>query len=189
MSRLPQPGCNFALICTICGNHKTFSDLSHTLTHLNSRGHLQQKHRLELQAPSDPSVQTILDNYNIWYTTNNIASLLSERMNIPKGGAKKSSKPKAKHVVSTSSFAQALPHTNSSKIKAEDVEDTETPVPESAVKRTQPLRAASRYAPPNDEQDSDPLDSTWSHEDEYQNSRPSHTISGFVPVLIPIDPM
>lgn len=99
MSRPP----NFALICTICGSEKTFSDLSHTLTHLNSRGHLQRKHKLELQAPSDPAVQNTLDNYNTWYTTNNIASLLSERMNIPKGGAKKTyaSKP-VKKVVSKS---------------------------------------------------------------------------------------
>lgn len=69
------------LVCILCPGSKRFSDLSHLLTHLNSKGHLQSKHKLELRVAIDQSAQDTLDSFAAWYSENNFAELLSERLN------------------------------------------------------------------------------------------------------------
>jgi len=68
------------LICILCPSAKHFSDLSHLLTHLNSKGHLQSKHKLELRCATDQAAKDTLAAYMKWYSNNDFADALTERL-------------------------------------------------------------------------------------------------------------
>lgn len=67
------------LLCTICPKKPKFSDTSHLLTHLNSKGHLANCQQVDLRAQSDPAYRQIKNGYDAWYSENNLLSLLTER--------------------------------------------------------------------------------------------------------------
>lgn len=84
------------LICILCPGNKHFSDLSHLLTHLNSKGHLQQKHKLELRCGNEDKAKETLIRFAEWYNDNNFAELLSDRLqpkDKKKTGTSKTGKP------------------------------------------------------------------------------------------------
>lgn len=67
--------------CVICETKPVFSDVSHLLTHLLSKGHLSQKNKLELRKNRDDAAAAtaLLTAYEDWYSANNLGSLLAER--------------------------------------------------------------------------------------------------------------
>ena len=71
---------SFPLHCNICPKHPTFSDISHLLTHVGSKGHLSHYFKAQVRSRQEPSVRRQLDIYDHWYEDNRIEKLLSLRM-------------------------------------------------------------------------------------------------------------
>jgi hypothetical protein len=68
------------LNCSICPKQQTFSDTSHLLTHLSSKGHLSNLHKLQVRSYQEISAGHQLAAYNQWYQQHDLGRLLSERM-------------------------------------------------------------------------------------------------------------
>lgn len=68
------------LTCKICTKKPTFSDVSHLLTHIGSKGHLAQLHKLQVKSHQDLAPALELASYNQWYQEHGLARLLSERL-------------------------------------------------------------------------------------------------------------
>ncbi|KAI8635465.1 hypothetical protein F5Y19DRAFT_461089 [Xylariaceae sp. FL1651] len=69
------------LICFICPKNSHFSDLSHLLTHISSKGHLHNLFQLTLSRDVDENAALALAEFEAWYKQNNISALLRARMN------------------------------------------------------------------------------------------------------------
>jgi hypothetical protein len=68
------------LNCSICSKQPTFSDTSHLLTHLSSKGHLSNLHKLQVRSYQEISASHQLTTYNQWYQQHDLGRLLVERM-------------------------------------------------------------------------------------------------------------
>jgi hypothetical protein len=68
------------LNCSICPKQPTFSDISHLLTHISSKGHLSNLHKLQVRSYQEISAGHQLAAYNQWYQQQDLGRLLSERM-------------------------------------------------------------------------------------------------------------
>lgn len=68
------------LLCKICPKHPDFSDISHLLTHVSSKGHLAHLHKAQVRSGQEPAIRGQLDAYNQWYDQHHIERLLSQRM-------------------------------------------------------------------------------------------------------------
>lgn len=68
------------LTCTICAKSQRFSDVSHLLTHIGSKGHLANLHSLQVLSHHERDAGLKLSIYNAWFQEHGMASLLSERM-------------------------------------------------------------------------------------------------------------
>ncbi|KAI9739503.1 MAG: hypothetical protein M1834_006218 [Cirrosporium novae-zelandiae] len=68
------------LLCSICPKKPTFSDISHLLTHVGSKGHLSHYFKLQVRSRSEAEARDQLDTYDRWYNNNDFERLLSERM-------------------------------------------------------------------------------------------------------------
>lgn len=69
------------LHCNICPSEPDFSDTSHLLTHVNSKGHLAHHRTTVLRAGlNDPTAEAKKDTYEKWYERYHIEKLLSERL-------------------------------------------------------------------------------------------------------------
>lgn len=68
------------LNCSICPKHPTFSDTSHLLTHVSSKGHLSHLHKLQVRSHQEISAGNQLATYDQWYQNRDLGRLLSERM-------------------------------------------------------------------------------------------------------------
>lgn len=68
------------LHCHICPKQPTFSDISHLLTHVGSKGHLSHYFKAQVRAPQNTSIRHQLDSYEQWYKDYHIEKLLSQRM-------------------------------------------------------------------------------------------------------------
>jgi hypothetical protein len=79
-----------ALLCNICPKRPKFSDVSHLLTHVASKAHLSHYFKLQVRSHQEPQAEVLLDDYNEWYKTNNLAKLLSDRMSSKDSRRKKS---------------------------------------------------------------------------------------------------
>ncbi|MCJ1400331.1 hypothetical protein MMC11_003536 [Xylographa trunciseda] len=71
---------SFVLHCTICPKRPDFSDLSHLLTHVGSKGHLSHYFKAQVRSRQEQSVREQLLAYDQWYQKNQIERLLSQRM-------------------------------------------------------------------------------------------------------------
>lgn len=67
------------LICFICPKNSHFSDLSHLLTHISSKGHLHNMFQLNLSRDIDVNADVALTEFDRWYKQNNISALLRAR--------------------------------------------------------------------------------------------------------------
>lgn len=74
------PESGIPLTCTACSTKPKFSDISHLLTHVNSKGHLHAYQQLKIRALSDLSASATLVEYNQWYEDNDIEKLLADRL-------------------------------------------------------------------------------------------------------------
>ncbi len=79
-SKAPKAETNLDLHCSLCPKNQKFSDVSHMLTHMSSKGHLSNRFKLELQAPNEQAAKNKLDNFAIWYANNNLNDLLADRL-------------------------------------------------------------------------------------------------------------
>ncbi|PLN75467.1 hypothetical protein BDW42DRAFT_199461 [Aspergillus taichungensis] len=68
------------LLCNICPKRPKFSDISHLLTHVASKAHLSHYFKLQVRSHQESQAIVILDEYDRWYKSNNLAKLLSDRM-------------------------------------------------------------------------------------------------------------
>ncbi|WEW60045.1 hypothetical protein PRK78_005529 [Emydomyces testavorans] len=68
------------LKCNICPRKPNFSDVSHLLTHVSSKGHLSHYFKLQVRSHQEPEAGELLAEYDQWYHDHNLAGLLSERM-------------------------------------------------------------------------------------------------------------
>lgn len=68
------------LKCSICPKKPKFSDISHLLTHVSSKGHLSQYHKLQVRSHQEPAAIGELAAYDNWYQQHGLGQLLSERM-------------------------------------------------------------------------------------------------------------
>lgn len=68
------------LACNICPKQPTFSDVSHLLTHVSSKGHLSHYFKLQVRSHQEPGAGELLSQYDRWYKANNLAKLLSDRL-------------------------------------------------------------------------------------------------------------
>lgn len=67
------------LICLLCPKSSKFSDISHLLTHLSSKGHLANKFRLDIAKGADEASSTKLGEFQAWYDQHGIQELLRAR--------------------------------------------------------------------------------------------------------------
>ncbi|KAI1299118.1 hypothetical protein F5Y03DRAFT_386381 [Xylaria venustula] len=67
------------LVCFICPKNSHFSDLSHLLTHISSKGHLHNMFQLNLSREVDANADLALTEFEQWYKQNNISTLLRAR--------------------------------------------------------------------------------------------------------------
>ena len=96
----PDPSPDPTLMCSICPTKPSFSDVSHLLTHVGSKGHLANLHKIQIQSQYDKTAGDKLTTYNDWYMLHGLATQLSIRQ--VQKEAKKASK-----------------HANKARIKAE----------------------------------------------------------------------
>ena len=68
------------LLCNICPKQPDFSDISHLLTHVASKGHLAQELKAKVRARQDTSFREKLDAYDRWYERHQIERLLCQRL-------------------------------------------------------------------------------------------------------------
>ena len=68
------------LLCNICPKHPNFSDISHLLTHVSSKGHLSHYFKAQVRSRQDPRILHQLEVYDRWYDEHHIEKLLSQRM-------------------------------------------------------------------------------------------------------------
>ena len=68
------------LHCNVCPRKPDFSDVSHLLTHIASKGHLSNYYKLKVKASSDRMARATTDEYDQWYADWNLQDLMGERM-------------------------------------------------------------------------------------------------------------
>ena len=68
------------LLCKICPEEPHFSDVSHLLTHVSSKGHLYQCNLAELRSHNDVAFRHRLEAYKEWYEMYQIEHLLAQRI-------------------------------------------------------------------------------------------------------------
>lgn len=68
------------LVCSICPKNTTFSDISHLLTHVSSKGHLSNQFNLKVIRDVDENAANALNEYDKWYEDYDINSLLRNRL-------------------------------------------------------------------------------------------------------------
>lgn len=68
------------LLCSVCPETPKFSDVSHLLTHIASKGHLHHETQTKLKAHQDIASAMALQQYEQWYREFEIETLLVERL-------------------------------------------------------------------------------------------------------------
>lgn len=74
------PTASVPLRCDICTKKPSFSDISHLLTHIGSKGHLSTYYKLKIRAAQDVGAQKLIDDYDSWYAVWNIEDRMSARL-------------------------------------------------------------------------------------------------------------
>jgi hypothetical protein len=77
---MPKNETNIDLQCSLCPKNPKFSDVSHLLTHISSKGHLAQRFQLDFRSKSEREAKDKLDAFESWYRRSNLDTLLSNRL-------------------------------------------------------------------------------------------------------------
>ncbi|EMD91001.1 hypothetical protein COCC4DRAFT_71595 [Bipolaris maydis ATCC 48331] len=72
---------NIPLHCNICPKKPNFSDVSHLLTHIASKGHLSNYYKVKVRSTNEESSRQLIEAYDQWYAEWSVEELMSERMN------------------------------------------------------------------------------------------------------------
>ncbi|KAI0007491.1 hypothetical protein F4779DRAFT_643012 [Xylariaceae sp. FL0662B] len=67
------------LVCAICPKNSRFSDISHLLTHISSKGHLSTYFDLSISRDTDAEAAIALQEFDHWFENYGIAGLLRLR--------------------------------------------------------------------------------------------------------------
>lgn len=78
--KAPSIMTSIPLHCSICPKRPDFSDISHLLTHVGSKGHLAHYFKAQVRSREDGAVHRQLEAYDDWYEQHGIEKLLSKRM-------------------------------------------------------------------------------------------------------------
>jgi len=76
------------LLCNICPKKDkkdqvhVFSDVSHLLTHIASKGHLSHYYKLQIRSSTDTASRQLIEAYDQWYAEWNVQDLMAERMSL-----------------------------------------------------------------------------------------------------------
>ncbi|KAK7907975.1 hypothetical protein PG985_015278 [Apiospora marii] len=70
---------NIPLTCFICPSNPHFSDISHLLTHISSKGHLQNKFKMDIDKKVDEGAARKMQQFDSWYQEHGIEDLLRAR--------------------------------------------------------------------------------------------------------------
>ncbi|KAJ4370521.1 hypothetical protein N0V83_005042 [Neocucurbitaria cava] len=68
------------LHCNICPKKPNFSDVSHLLTHIASKGHLSNYYKVKVRSTHEAASRLLIDAYDRWYAEWSVEELMSERM-------------------------------------------------------------------------------------------------------------
>ena len=69
------------LHCNVCPKKPNFSDVSHLLTHIASKGHLSNYFKMKVRSSTEEASRRVIEEYDQWYAEWNVEDLMSERMN------------------------------------------------------------------------------------------------------------
>jgi hypothetical protein len=69
------------LLCSICPKKPKFSDVSHLLTHIASKGHLSNYYKVKVRSTHEEDSRLVIEAYDQWYADWNVEELMSDRMN------------------------------------------------------------------------------------------------------------
>ncbi len=121
------------LLCNICPKHPDFSDISHLLTHVSSKGHLSHYFKAQVRSRQEPQFLQKLEAYDRWYDQHHIEKLLSQRMvlkeskginnNTRNASSRLSASSKLAKDTKKSGRVEATIHHRRSQVKDEDVID------------------------------------------------------------------
>ncbi|KAH6606557.1 hypothetical protein Trco_005710 [Trichoderma cornu-damae] len=113
------------LLCTVCPETPRFSDVSHLLTHIASKGHLHHETQTKLKAHQDVSASDSLHQYEQWYKDNGIEGLLVERMKAKqlKEAARNKRARGSAALVASKAFKRKLKRTDSDTVVKNERED------------------------------------------------------------------
>lgn len=89
----PSGSPGIPLVCLVCTNTPRFSDLSHLLTHLSSKGHLQTHNDVRIRATQDLAAAEKVTTYDKWYKDYGIERMLAERLKAKDEKARGISRP------------------------------------------------------------------------------------------------
>lgn len=73
---------NIPLHCNICPKKPDFSDVSHLLTHIASKGHLSTYYKIKVRSATEAEPRSLIDDYDNWYARWNIEDLMAVRLNL-----------------------------------------------------------------------------------------------------------
>ena len=68
------------LHCNICPKKPNFSDVSHLLTHIASKGHLSHYYKVKVRSGTEEASRRLIETYDRWYAEWGVEDLMSERM-------------------------------------------------------------------------------------------------------------
>jgi hypothetical protein len=68
------------LNCNICPKKPKFSDVSHLLTHIASKGHLSHYYKVRVRSGSDGEAREVIEAYDQWYAEWRVEDLMADRM-------------------------------------------------------------------------------------------------------------
>jgi hypothetical protein len=80
MNTLQNVTTNIPLHCNVCPKKPDFSDVSHLLTHIASKGHLSNYYRLKVKGSQDNTASKLIQDYDEWYEDWNLQDMMQERM-------------------------------------------------------------------------------------------------------------
>jgi hypothetical protein len=79
MSKQPKNE-SIPLLCSLCPKNPKFSDISHLLTHISSKGHLSHRFKLQIRCQADTEARGQLEAFDAWYADNSLDELLADRL-------------------------------------------------------------------------------------------------------------
>lgn len=105
--RAAMASSNIPLHCNICPKKPNFSDVSHLLTHISSKGHLSNYYKVKVRSSHEDASRRLIDAYDRWYAEWNVEELMSDRMN-----QKDKRRARARPASMASAFTPSFPLTD-----------------------------------------------------------------------------